>query len=119
MAIPPDRPEITYGLARFGGVEGKHLVSEMYDPFAYLSSGYRYQDHQSTVTTLVACWLSATDTRLIAIPYGDGNYALLQQLNPSWFTQLGTMEEAGWTVVGVSSPQPTAAECEAAKSASK
>jgi hypothetical protein len=56
---------------------------------------------------------------LIAIPYGDGNYALLQQLNPTWFTQLGTMEEAGWTVVGVSSPQPTAAECEAAKSASR
>jgi hypothetical protein len=117
MAVPPDRPEITYGLARFGGVEGKHLVSEMYDPFAYLPSGYQYQAHQLTVTTLVECWLDATDTRLIAIPYGDANFALLQQLEPSWFTSIGTMEEAGWTVVGVSAPQPAPGECEAAKSA--
>src|SRR5207302_6266005 len=29
------RPDITYGLALYGHVEGRHLVSEMYDPFAY------------------------------------------------------------------------------------
>ena len=45
LAVPSDRPDVTYGLARFGGVEGKHLVSEMYDPFYYLPSGYGYQDH--------------------------------------------------------------------------
>ena len=119
LAVPPERPDITYGLARFGGVEGKHLVSEMYDPFAYMPSGYRYEDHQSTVTTLVECWLEDTDTSLIAIPYGDTNFALLQQLNPSWFTVLGSMDEASWTVVGVSAPRPAAAECEAARSATK
>src|SRR5207245_2669256 len=53
LAVPADRPDITYGLARFGGVEGKHLVSEMYDPFSYLPSGYKYADHQATVTTIV------------------------------------------------------------------
>ena len=119
LAVPPERPDITYGLARFGGVEGKHLVSEMYDPFAYLPSGYRYEDHEAAVTTLVQCWLSDTDTRLIAIPRNDPNYALLQQLNPSWFVRLGTMDEAGWTVNGVSVPPLTAVECKAARSATQ
>ena len=119
LAVPPDRPDITYGLARFGGVDGKHLVSEMYDPFAYLKSGYRYQDHQSTVTTLVQCWISSSDIRLIAITQNDANYALLQQLNPGWFVRLGSMDEAGWTVMGVTVPRPTPAECEAAKSATQ
>jgi len=67
LAVPADRPDITYGLARFGGVEGKHLVSEMYDPFAYLPSGYSYADHQQVVNTLIECWLSDTDTRMIAV----------------------------------------------------
>jgi len=119
LAVPPDRPDITYGLARFGGVEGKHLVSEMYDPFAYLPSGYRYEDHQSTVNTLVECWLSDTDIRLIAIPQNDANFALLQELNPSWFVRLGSMDEAGWSVTGVSAPRSTPAECKAARSATQ
>jgi hypothetical protein len=117
LAVPQYRPDITYGLARFGGVEGKHLVSEMYDPFSYLRSGYRYEDHQSTVTTLVECWLSATDIRMIAMPQNDPNYALLQQLNPSWFVRLGSLDEAGWTVMGVTAPRPSATECKAARSA--
>jgi Dolichyl-phosphate-mannose-protein mannosyltransferase len=119
IAVPPDRPDISYGLARFGGVEGKHLVSEMYDPFAYLPSGYQYQDHQSNVATLVECWLADTDIRLMAIPENDANLAMLQQLNPSWFVRIGSMDEANWAVWGVSAPQPSAAECKTARSATK
>jgi hypothetical protein len=119
LAVPQYRPDITYGLARFGGVEGKHLVSEMYDPFSYLLPGYRFEDHQSTVTTLVECWLSTSDIRLIALPQNDANYALLRQLNPTWFVRLGSLDEAGWTVMGISAPRPTATECKAARSATQ
>jgi hypothetical protein len=117
VAIPEDRSDITYALARFGSVEGKHLVSQMYDPFAYLPAGYRYEDHTSTVNTLVQCWLSEKDIRMIAIQENDANLVLAQQLNPSWFVAVGFMEEAKWRIVGVSVPQPTAAECRAARSA--
>jgi hypothetical protein len=117
LAVPPERPDITYGLARFGGVEGKHLVSEMYDPFAYLPAGYSYTDHQAVVTTLVQCWLSDTDIRIIAVPFGDPNFALLQQVKPSWFVSLGSMPEASWEIIGVSAPRPTPSECAVARSA--
>ena len=117
LAVPPDRPDITYGLARYGGVEGKHLVSEMYDSFNYLPSGYAYQDHQQVVNTLIQCWLAKTDTHLIAMPENNQNYVLMREANPSWFTQLGTMSETRWLIYGVSVPQPTGAACEEASRA--
>ena len=119
LAVPADRPEIMYALARFGRVEGKHLVSEMYDPFAYVRSGYTFQDHQSTVNTLLQCWLSDTDVHLIAIPDHDPNLLLAEQLNPGWFQRIGSLAAARWVVDGVTVPRPLAAECEAARSASR
>src|SRR4029077_6047010 len=104
MAVPADRPEMTYGLARFGGVEGKPLVSEMYDPFSYLPSGHTFADNQATVSTLVACWLGDTDVRVLAFRDDNSNYGQLLLYNPSWFVKLGTLNAAGWTVVGVNAP---------------
>lgn len=119
MAVPNDRPDITYVLARFGNVDGRHLVSEMYDPFAYLPSGYAYADHQQTVDTLVECWLVKADIRIIAVAPGNANYALMLANHPDWFTSLGTMPNTSWAVYGVSAPRPAAAQCEeASRSAS-
>jgi hypothetical protein len=117
MAVPDDRPDITYGLARFGGVEGKHVVSEMYDPFYYLPGSYRYQDHQDVVNTLLQCWIDKTDTRLIAMPDANQNYQLMLGYNPAWFVQLGTMVETHWVVYGVTVPHPAPAACEEASRA--
>ena len=119
LAVPNDRPDITYGLARFGDVEGKHLVSEMYDPFSYLPSSYSYADHRATVDTLVECWLADTDVKMIAIPNTDANLLLVRQLNPDWFTPVGFLDESKWDVAGVNAPRPSAAECQAARSASR
>jgi hypothetical protein len=117
LAVPPDRPDVTYGLARYGGVDGKHLISEMYDPFHYLAPGYKYQDHQEVVTTLVQCWLATTDTRLIAMPPNDQNYRLMRELDPDWFVQVGTMSETQWLIYGASVPNPTQARCKDASRA--
>ena len=117
LAVPPDRPDVTYGLARYGGVEGKHLISEMYDPFYYLPAGYKYQDHQQVVSTLIQCWLAKTDTRLIAMPPNNPDYELMRELNPDWFVLLGTMSETQWLVYGVSAPNPARAACDQASSA--
>jgi hypothetical protein len=95
MAVPPDRPDITYGLARFGGVEGKHLVSEMYDPFGYPGAS----------DTKVQCWLSANDVRLVAVSESDSNLMQVVRSHPDWFVEVGTMSRAGWKVEGVRAPQ--------------
>ena len=84
LAVPEDRSDITYALARFGGVEGKHLISEMYAP-----------------AQPDACWFAKTDVRLIAV---DPAHSSMLDVNPSWFTHLGTMDEAKWDVYGVNAP---------------
>ncbi len=114
IAVPADRPDITYGLARFGGVEGQHLVSEMYDPFAYLPDGYTYAAHGQTVDVLIECWVAKADIRMIAVAANDSNYAQLMNAHPDWFTSLGHMSDTRWSVYGVSAPQPTQAQCEEA-----
>lgn len=118
LAVPPDRPDITYGLALYGHVEGRHLVSEMYDPFAYLPSGYRYEDHEVAVSMLVRCWLGTNDIRLIAIPAGDADLTRALQVHPDWFIDVGELPQAGWKIVGVTVRPVPAAECQAARSAS-
>jgi hypothetical protein len=119
LAVPNDRPDMTYILARYGNVEGKHLVSEMYDPFAYLPAGYTYAAHAETVNTLLACWIGQTDLRMIAMPGGDPDFELMLRLNPSWFTYVGSLPNSGWTIEGVSAPRPPASDCQAARSATR
>ncbi len=90
LAVPPDRPDITYVLARFGGVEGKHLISEMYAP--------AHPD---------ACWFAKLDVRLIAV---DPAHQSLLEGNASWFTRIGTLDGAKWDVYAVNAPPcPSAA----------
>ncbi len=116
LAVPADRPDITYGLARYGNVEGKHLVSEMYDPFAYLPGGVA-ANHRATADTLVACWASTDDVRLVAVDAADPDLAATITSEPSWFTPVGTMPAARWTVFGVTAPAPGEAACAAARAA--
>jgi hypothetical protein len=101
LALPPDWPDITYVLARFGGVEGKHMVSEMYDPLAYLPAGYRIEDHLPAVTAQVQCWLSKTDTRMIAVADSDPGLQMIVQSQPEQFAYVGTLGSARWTVFTV------------------
>ena len=114
LAVPPDRPDVTYALARYGGVEGKHLVSEMYDPFFYLPSGYVYADHRAPVNLLMQCWLEQTDTHVIAMSPLNTNYELMRQYNPEWFVQLGTLSDPDWVIYAVSVPHPAKQACEEA-----
>jgi hypothetical protein len=94
LALPADRPDITYGLARFGNVEGKHLVSEMYDPFGY----------PGATDTRVQCWLVANDIRLIAVSESDAGLMQVVRSHPDWFVEMGTLPRAGWKVEGVRAP---------------
>ena len=118
IAVPPDRPDITYGLARFGGVEGKHLLSEMYSPLAYLPSGYQYRDHLPAVNAQIQCWLSEHDVRMLAVDTGDEELRAVIELTPESFPAIGSLQRTHWDVYAVTA-RLSSAECEAARSASR
>ena len=111
--MPPGDPDVTYTLAHYGGVDGKYLVSELYDPFYYLP-GYSYADHPETAGTLLRCWLTKTDVKLLVIDDGHHDYQLFVQDHPEWFQQVGSGLDHSWDVEAVNVPVPTAGDCSAA-----
>jgi hypothetical protein len=50
----------------------------------------------------------------MAMPPNNTNYALMRESNPTWFVQLGTMDNTRWLIYGVSALSPTGAACEEA-----
>lgn len=118
--IPETRPDLTYALVRFDGVDGKHLVGQLYDPFYDLPAGYRYIDHPDVAGALMQCWLSDTHTRVFVVDQGlHPNYAPFIADHPGWFSEIARVPGYGWVVYRAEVPTPTAAECAAANRAAR
>src|SRR6266849_4356299 len=115
--VPDDRPDLTYTLARYGNVSGKHLVSQLYDPFYYLPAGYTYRDHPDTAGPLLQCWLDKSGTRLWAVTPDSANYHFYIADNPRWFIRVGDVPQAGWEIWRTQVPKPPPGFCEEASRA--
>jgi len=112
MAIPESDPDVTYALARYGNVEGKHILGELYDPFYYAPAGYKYRDHPETAGVLMRCWLTKSDVRLFVFEASRTNYSDFAADHPEWLTPLVLDTPGhGWRAFGVDMPRPSAAEC--------
>jgi hypothetical protein len=114
LLVPPDRPDLTYMLAQYGNVSGRHLVSELYDPFYYLPAGYTYTEHPDVAGPLLQCWLDKTGAKMWAVNDANTNYRSFIADNAQWFTLVGDVPEAGWQVWTVQTPKPAAGFCEEA-----
>jgi hypothetical protein len=113
--IPETRPDLTYALVRFDGIDGRHIVGQLYDPFYFLPPGYKYADHPEVGAVLMQCWLSDTRTRLFVVDQGlDPDYVALIADHPGWFAEVGRVPGYGWVVYRVDIPKPLAADCTAA-----
>jgi len=117
LALPPDHPNLTYTLAQYGHVPGRHLVSELYDPFYYLPLGTTYRDHPAAVSTLLQCWLDRTGTTLIAVDQRNANYVRFATDHPGWLAPAGQVPEYEWTLYRVRVPDIPAADCRSASRA--
>ncbi len=115
LNLPSSNPDVTYTLAQYGKVEGKHVVGQLYDPFYYLPSGYKYADHRVVAGTLLQCWLTKTQTRLFVVDRYSDNYLNFVNDHPAWFKAVGTVPRFGWEVLEVEVPQPTPADCRQAE----
>ena len=102
---------MTYALVRYGGLDGRHFISQLYDPFYYLPAGYRYADHPLTAGTLLQCWLTTTNTSVFVMPDSRADYAAYVADHPSWFEIVGHVAVYGWTVATVHVPAPAPNDC--------
>jgi hypothetical protein len=114
FAVPADHPNLTYTLAQYGNLPGRHLLSQLYDPFYYLPPGTTYRDHPEEVSTLMRCWLDRTGTTLIAVDSQNQNYLLFATGHPGWLVRVGDVPEYHWTLYRVRVPPVPAADCRSA-----
>ncbi|HEV2036402.1 MAG TPA: hypothetical protein VGU71_19800 [Candidatus Dormibacteraeota bacterium] len=120
LNLPPTKPDLTYVLARFDGVDGKHIVGQLYDPFYYLPSGYAYADHPAVAGVLMQCWLSDTHTRVFVVDESASpNYVAFVADHQDWFTGAGRIPDYRWVLYQVDIPKPSAADCAAANRAAR
>jgi hypothetical protein len=108
---PPDHPAVTYALVHYGGLDGSHFVSQLYDPFYYLPAGYHYADHPVTAGTLLQCWLSSTNTSIFVIPDDRADYLAYAADHPAWFEMAGRVADYSWTIEAVHVPAPSPQTC--------
>jgi hypothetical protein len=114
LNLPNANPSLTYVLARFDGVDGRHLIGQLYDPFYYLPKGIRYIDHPQDVGTLMQCWLARTQTRLLLVDTSNGNYLAFIADHPDWVVMIGQVPGYQWRVEDVHVPQPAPQACDQA-----
>ena len=118
--FPQTRPDLTYVLARFEGVDGRHVVGQLYDPFYDLPAGYSYADHPQVAGVLMECWLSDTHTRLFVVDRGfNPNYAAFIANHPRWFSEVAREPSYAWVVYQVDIPKLPASDCSAASKAAR
>jgi len=108
---PPEHPAVTYTLVHYGGLDGRHFISQLYDPFYYLPAGYHYVDHPVTAGTLLQCWLSTTNTSIFVIPDNRADYLAYAADHPAWFAMVGRVAVYGWTIEAVHVPTPSTQTC--------
>lgn len=118
--FPQTRPDLTYVLARFEGVDGRHIVGQLYDPFYDLPAGYSYADHPQVAGVLMQCWLSDTHTRLFVVDQGlNPNYVAFIADHPGWFSEVAQVPSYGWVVYQVDIAKLQASDCSAASKAAR
>jgi len=120
IAMPGDDPTLLYTMVRYGGVPGARVVSEFYDPFYYLPSGYHYVDHKDVAGRLLQCWFSTAKTRLLLLPpsspfnHSVQDYVAFMRDHPDWFADTQVELGYGLRLIAVQVPDLGSAACEQA-----
>jgi hypothetical protein len=113
LNIPPDKPAMFYAMVDYHGLQGRNVVGQLYDPFYYFTA-FSYARHPAVGDTLMQCWLTSTHTRLWAVDPNKQQYLEVIADHPEWFTEVGSVEQYGWTLEDVHVPAVSAADCASA-----
>jgi hypothetical protein len=94
-------PDFTYTLVQFGGVKGKNIVGQMYDPFYYLGEEKAF-DNWGSNREVVLNWLKEENIRTIVVDKERSPYKLLFEKEKKLFRKvadLGTYRQVIYEVV--------------------
>lgn len=105
VLIPEGYPSFTYSLVYFGGVEGKNILGQMFDPFYYMEE--RPFENWGENRKVVLKWIKDEDIRLVVVDprvvrvgpevINKSYYLELIEKEPKFFEKVGGLRKAANT----------------------
>ena len=89
IAIPENRPSLTYTLARYQGISAENLQSQMYDPFFYFKDEDPFANWTQN-RQAIADWVHKLDIRLLVYSSRKDTYNEMVTREEGLFQYLGT-----------------------------
>jgi hypothetical protein len=103
VLIPEGIPQFTYALARYGGVEGKDILGQMYGPTFYYQGGDPLEDWE-TVGPEMWKWFERQDVTTLVIRPADELFLKMIEEQPDRFIHVGEVPNSGLQLYTVSLP---------------
>jgi len=104
VLIPEGNPQLTYALARYGGIEGRNMLGQMYGPIYYFQGGDPF-DHWDVVGPQMWEWFETNDVRLLVMMADDRRFQMMIEEYPERFESVGVVPHSGMLVLRVSAVQ--------------
>jgi|GEM_PF-1149608 len=89
IAIPENRPSLTYTLARYQGISAENLQSQMYDPFFYFEDEDPFANWTQN-RQAIADWVNKLNIRLLVFSSRKDIYNEMVMREEGLFQYLGT-----------------------------
>jgi len=89
IIMPADRPDLVYATVKYGGVKGKDVVGDMYDPLNYAGKGASYVD--GTLQEEFVEWLKKEKITTF-VAYMAGKYEPIFSQRPGYLQLVGNSD---------------------------
>ncbi len=89
IAIPENRPSLTYTLARYQGISAENLQSQMYDPFFYFEDEDPFTNWDQN-RHAIADWIHKLNIRLLVFSSRKDTYNEMVMREEGLFQYVGT-----------------------------
>jgi len=100
ILIDEGEPDLTYTLVRFGGISGKQIIGQMYDPFFYIGEDKAFADW-SKYRRDVLNWLKKEDIKLIFVRSDRERYKKLFEKEKELFKFEGEITQSPYVLYSV------------------
>jgi hypothetical protein len=102
IAIPENRPSLTYTLARYQGISAENLQSQMYDPFFYFEDEDPFANWTQN-RQAIAHWVNKLNIRLLVYPSRKETYNEMVMREEGLFQYLGAVHRGKLVIYKVMS----------------
>jgi hypothetical protein len=101
VLIPEGAPQLTYALARYGGIRGSDILGQMYGPIYYYTGSDPFADW-ATVGPQMWIWFERENVTLLVMSPDDTRFLMMLVEHPERFSLVGTVPHGSLLLYRVS-----------------